>query len=63
MRRGTDLVKPVRDCCSIEHKTTAMMTSAAAPKALIMIDASYFHFELPFGIICKTGTLSTVNCA
>ena len=63
MRRGTDLLKPVRDCCSIEHKTTAMMTSAAAPKALIVIDTSYFQFEQPFGIICKTDTLSAVNCA
>jgi len=42
----SDLLTPVRDICSIEHKIVAMRTSPAAARALTVIDA----------------TLSVLNC-
>jgi hypothetical protein len=46
----TNLLKPVRDICSIEHKIVAMRTSPAAARALTVIDATYIGLELPFGM-------------
>lgn len=34
----TNFWKPVRDCCNIEHITTAMRTSPAAARPLMLMD-------------------------
>ena len=37
--RYTNFLKPVRDCCNMEHRMRAMRTSPAAPRTLTDIDA------------------------